>query len=329
MSRYALLFLILLVPGICLVSAGGTSLTSDVFTQAHHEIGFNDSDFTALRNDFTAFLIEQNPALNSSHIFATSDTGQAYPHASTRKLYDFARSNLTRFSSSFSIFITGLVLLVIGLFALAAAAVDLASQSFEERALELFGSLRAALARHLWKILLLYILYSIVVGSVDAILSILPDGAAGALSGLVLITQIYIILRFAVTIPALVSEELGPFPALARSWQLTHRSGWKIFGASVIFGIILFAGVTMLGLVMQFVFSDVLTWENDFLTKDHLTLTWFLTGLPGFIRGAAIELSIVMLIVLGLLPVFGTVLYYDLRTRKDGPLMYLDEHPMN
>jgi hypothetical protein len=38
-----------------------------------------------------------------------------------------------------------------------------------------------------------------------------------------------------------------------------------------------------------------------------------------------VDSGIVMLLLFSLLPIFFTVLYYDLRTRHDGPLVYLED----
>jgi glycerophosphoryl diester phosphodiesterase family protein len=319
--RYGLLFLILLVPGICLVTAGGTNLTEDFVTSAKHEINFDDSDLTTARNDINGYISEWNPAFAA--MLPGSD--QLHPHASTRQLYYFVRTNLTRFASSVDLLAAGLVLTVIGIFALAAVAVDLACQVFEARKQELFGSLRAAFARHVWKMLLLYILYLIAIWVLDAILSFLPGSAGDAISGFVMIAQIYVVLRLMVTIPALVSEESGPFHAIARSWELTRRAGWRIVGASFVFAVLLFVGSIILSTMMQLLFGDVSAWWNDFFTRGHLTLNWFLGTLPGFLRAMAGEMSFMLLIFYSLLSIFGTVLYYDLRTRHDGPLVYVDE----
>jgi hypothetical protein len=320
--RYALLFLMLLVPSICLVTAGGVNVTEDFITSARHDINFNDSSLTAARNDFNAYITDWNPA------FSTMLPGASlpHPHASTRQLYSFFRANITRFASVAELLAIGIALFMIGIFALAATTVDLASQVFEEREQEFFGSFRAAFARHVWKILLLYLLYLIATSILDGIVSFLPGTVGDAISSMVFVTQIYIFIRLVVTVPALVSEEIGPFQAVARSWQLTHRAGWRIVGVSIVFAMLLFIGSMILSIVMQFAFGNVSTWWNDFLTRDQLTLMWFVGTLPGFLRAAAAEMSITLLILYALLPIFGTVLYYDLRTRHDGPLVYVEEH---
>lgn len=320
-ARYGALFLLLAVPGICLVTAGTTSLTSDAIVVVRHDANFGDTDLTNARNDLNALIVEQNPVLSEK----LPGAGQPYPHAATRKLYSFFSANVTRFYSSFEFLAVGFVLLTIGIFALMAVAVDLASQVFEERPQELFGSLRAAFAKHVWKILLLYLIYMIAVLAFDGILGLLPDAAAGALSGFILVAQIYLILRLFVTVPALVSEESGPFAAVRRSWELTRHSGGRVFGASFVFAIIVFVGFMMASVILQFIFSDFSLWWNDILTRDHLTLQWLLDTTPGALRAAAGEITVVSLLFFGLMPIFSTVLYYDLRTRHDGPLVYLPE----
>jgi hypothetical protein len=320
--RYGLLFLLLIVPGICLITAGTTSFTEDFVASAKHEINFGDSDLTNARNDFNALITEQNPAISEK----LPGAGLPYPHANTRQLYYFFRTNFTRFSSSIDLLASGLLLLTIGVFALIASTVDLASQVFEERRQELFGSLRAAFMSHVWKMLLLYLLYMIAILGLDGILGLLPDAAADALSGFVLVAQIYLVLRLFVTIPALISEESGPFQAIVRSWWLTKNAMGRIFGASFVFSIILFVAFLFVGLIMQFFFSDFSLWWNEFLTRDHLTLQWLLESVPGALWAAAAESAIALLLLFGLMPIFGTVLYYDLRTRHDGPLVYVDEN---
>ena len=320
-ARYALLFLVLVVPGLCLVAAGSVNFTGDFIASAKHDINFGDSDLTAGRNDFNGYITDWNPAFSSM----LPGASQPHPHASTRQLYYYFRTNIARFASSAELLAIGIVLLMIGIFALAGTTVDLASQVFEEREQEFFGSLRSAFARHVWKLLLLYLLYLSATWILDAILSFLPGTAGDAISSMVFVTQIYIFIRLVVTVPALVSEEIGPFQAVARSWQLTYRAGWRIVGVSVVFAMLLFIGSMILSIAMQFAFGDVSKWWNDFLTRDQLTLVWFIGSLPGFLRAAAVEMGITLLILYALLPIFGTVLYYDLRTRHDGQLMYVEE----
>ncbi len=320
--RYGLIFLLLVAPGICLVTAGITGLTNDAVLAVKHDINFSDTDLTNARNDFNAFVTQQNPAL----AVKLPGAGMTYPHAATRLVYHYVMSNVTRFSAPIDMLGAGFILLIIGVFALVASTTDLASQVFEERKQELFGSLRAALAKHVWKILLLYLIYLIAMLALDGILGLLPDAAAGVLSGFTLVAQIYVMLRLFVTVPALVSEEIGPFQSVTRSWQLTRHAAGRILGAAFVCAILLFVGSIMVFIVLQFIFSDFSVWWNEILTRDHLTIPWFLDSTPAALRAAAGEVTVLMLIIYGLSPIFCTVLYYDLRTRHDGPLVYVDEH---
>ncbi len=322
-ARYGLLFVVLIVPGMCLVTAGTTGLTEDIIASARHDLTVSDTDLTNARNDFNAFISQQNPTLWKEFPGA----GEPYPHANTQRLIPFVTGNVNRFSGSFDLLGGGLLLLMVGFFALISITIDLASQVFEERRQELFGSLRAAFAKHVWKILFLYLLYWVVMLSFDGLIGLLPDAAAGALSGFTLVAQIYLILRLYVTVPALVSEESGPFQAVTRSWQLTKNATGRILGTALVFSVILFVAFMMLLVVVQFFFSDFSLWLNDILTRDHLTIQWLLESTPGAIREAAGEMTVALLILFGVTPIFSTVLYYDLRTRRDGPLMYVDENP--
>ena len=321
-ARCGLLFLILVVPGMCLVTAGTTGLTQDLITSARHDLNVSDSDLTNARNDFNAFISQQNPVLSKE----LPGAGQPYRHAKTQRLIAFVSGNVSRFNEPFDLLACGLLLLTVGLFALISITIDLASQVFEERRQELFGSLRSAFAKHVWKLLFLYLLYLAIMLSLDGILGLLPDAAAGVLSGFTLVAQIYLIIRLFVTVPALISEEFGSFQAVRRSWQLTKNVTGRIMGTTLVFSVILFVAFMMLLVILQFFFSDFSSWWNDILTRDHLTVQWLLETTPSAIREAAGEITVVLLILFGLMPIFSTVLYYDLRTRCDGPLMYVDEN---
>ncbi len=320
--RYALLFLILFVPGTAIVAVGTANLAQDAIISAQHDIGFGDSDLTAARNDTKAWFAEQNPIFAAQ--WPGTDTSH-FPHASTLRLSHYWENNISRFESSISLLLLGFVLLIIGIFALVAVTVDLGCQVFEERRQEFWEPLRDSFGKHVWKMLLLYILYLSVSWSVEGMLMALSPDVAGAIGSFVTMAQIYVILRLAVTIPAMVSEELGPFQSLARSWELTRRAGWRIFGATLAFGVIVFLALMLVSMIMSIVSGDALTWMNDFLVKPYLTVTWLLESFPGVLRSIAIESGIAMLALFSMLPLFFTVLYYDLRTRHDGPLVYLED----
>ena len=320
-TRFAPLYLLLIVPGLALLVAGSGELSSSVLTAARHDINFNDSDLTVLRNDFNAKFIGPNPFLMQQ--IQMSDS--AASHATTSRLVTYVKAHAQDYSWPALLFVFGCTLLMFGLFVVSALAVDLASQAFEERPLEVLPALKASLARHVWKVIALYILYVLFFWTIDLIISIIPGTVGDFLASIMLGAQLYLIVRLVVTVPALVSEELSPVAAVTRSLQLTHRSNWRIIGISVIATFLLFIGVMLFGTILSLAIPNVATWWTDILTREHITINWFLDTFPAFLRSASIELTLTMMISLGFLAVFGTVLYYDLRTRTDGPLVYLEE----
>ncbi|UOO97234.1 hypothetical protein MUK72_17800 (plasmid) [Halococcus dombrowskii] len=82
-----------------------------------------------------------------------------------------------------------------------------------------------------------------------AILAAFVGGIATGLASLLLVIPgIYLLVRFRLTIPAVMIEECGPIDGLQRSWALTSGHGWTVFGFVVIFAIASFilSGATVL-----------------------------------------------------------------------------------
>ena len=337
--RYVLLFLLLCIPGILLVTYGSTSLTHDVVSAAHHDIDFSDNDLTAVRNQMRNWLTVHNPMLlqeeqileqlDTTAKSTSRDTTQQYIHGDSKQIFYYFSSNLARFETPIGILLFGGLLLFLGTIGLTGTVTDLACQVFEERDWDIPGALKANYARHVWKMLLLYVLYMALSSGVDQTFSAIETYSpqiADSLGAIRTVAQIYIFLRLAFTIPALVSEEIGPFAALARSWRLTVRSGWRIMGAMVVFGLILSAAGMFLFILSGLIVSGTFfPWIEEFLQQPHLSVSWFLTTIPDFIHSIVIYAGIPFFILFALVPIFATVFYYDLRTRRDGPLVYLDE----
>jgi hypothetical protein len=329
-SRYGILFLILSVPGVCLTTIGFSNFSTAAISAARSDIDFSDSNLTQLRDDVKSLLATQNPLLfpskdTSADSSATRAASEELFSASSRQFGYFVRTNLSRFASPFVLAIFGFFLYLFGMIALSAATVDLSCHDFEERPLELFHTLFQSLRRNAWKILLLYVLYAIANGIADSIANAIPGEAGNMLNGFVTIAGIYLAIRLIATVPAIVSEEIGPFKALARSWQLTRRSGWRIFGISLLFALMLFSVSTIVSIVAGLAITGVADWVSEFFGAGPISVRWLLQSLPGFLASAALYMSVVMLVIFALLPAFATILYYDLRTRHDGPLVYLDD----
>jgi hypothetical protein len=263
-----------------------------------------------------------------------SDTGAdqaraAIDRAGVHQFFYYFRTNPAKFSSSIALFVFGCILLLLGIFSLAVALIDLACQVFEEHGRDLREALRATMPRQVWNVALLFIIYVVAISATDGLVTFIDrfsDAIAGFISSLLTIAQIYLMVRLSLTLPALVSEEIGPLVALRRSWHLTRRSGWRIFGYSVIFSGIIMIVIIVLSMVSGLVVSGTLIpWYEAFLSRPEISVAWFLASVPGFIHAAVIYFGILFIPIFALLPVFATVFYYDLRTRREGPLVYLEE----
>jgi len=76
-------------------------------------------------------------------------------------------------------------------------------------------------------------------------------GVVGGLTTVVL--TIWIAIRLSLALPAIVLEGIGPVDALRRSWQLVRGSWWRIFGITLLAGIV----VAFIGGILQLPFSIV------------------------------------------------------------------------
>ena len=336
-ARNALFFVLLVVPGVVLVTIGLTDFTQDTIVSARRDIHLNETTFTALRAEGREWYARNNPLSVAAESTAVvhdpttrfADSIAVSQKADAKKVEAYLlHTTLKNNSGSLVLLLAGVLLLLIGVFAFTSSSTDLACQVFEERIQEVRATLRSAFVWNVWKMLALYILYSIAAAILNRIFTIFarvsPD-VVGAISGIVTIGQIYMAVRCSLTVPALVSEELGPFVALRRSWQLTRLASSRILILSIMFGLILFFLTMFVTILTSIPFGNVFTWLHEFNSAPLLSVSWFLDTFPGFLSGLDAEMSIATLILFPLLPVFVTVFYYDLRTRRDGALVYLVE----
>ena len=94
------------------------------------------------------------------------------------------------------------------------------------------------------------------VGLIVFVLAIAHVTVAAVLIGIVgglaaLVVSIWVWVRLALAIPAVVLEEVSVVTALKRSWRLVQGSWWRIFGISLLAGIV----VAFIGFVLQFPFN--------------------------------------------------------------------------
>ncbi len=123
------------------------------------------------------------------------------------------------------------------------------------------------------------------------VLSVLSSIAIGLGMIFFLVPGIIIGCGLAVATTALVLERLDAVAAMKRSWALTDGFRWKIFGALVVgFVLLLIPGMAFAAL----------------------------TFIPGIGTLLEVVAALVSLVVTPFLYVLFTILYYDLRVRKEG-----------
>ncbi|TDJ55075.1 MAG: hypothetical protein E2O47_04950 [Gemmatimonadetes bacterium] len=182
--------------------------------------------------------------------------------------------------------LTGLLNIVLSAIG-TAAAVFIVSDSYLGRPVDPWDALSRAVP-YIARIVVLSILTTLVVG-LGFIFFLVPGVIF--LSALVISTQ------------ALVLEEnRSPIEAMGRSWQLTKGFRWKVLALVVVTAIIVFIPSIALVSVASF-----LATEPAVLTD--LSIGWSLA----LVLGAVVQLLLYPLMYSVL-----TVLYYDLRVRKEG-----------
>jgi hypothetical protein len=122
--------------------------------------------------------------------------------------------------------------------------------------------------------------------------------------GILIITipvVIWVVIRWSVATPALFAEELGPARALGRSWQLVSGEWWRTLGILLVVGIMTSVIQSVLGLLFGGLAAVLPGLDSDL----HAALSTSATQL-------------VSAVVTPLLPIAVTLLYFDMRVRKEG-----------
>ena len=199
--------------------------------------------------------------------------------------------------SSGSVVVLQLLVLVVTLFASAlatAAAYRLVADAYMGRSVDPDASLRFGLSR-----LLSVLWLSIVIGVVVAIASLF-----------LLVPGVYLYVSWSVAIPVLLGENLRGTRALGRSRQLTKGRFWPCLGVLVLSVllevIILFAILAVVGLIIDATGND--------------TVLFFEQGVSSLIANT---------LVLPFQVAVTTVLYIDLRVRKEGFDIQLLTHSLD
>lgn len=123
-------------------------------------------------------------------------------------------------------------------------------------------------------------------------------------AGILLITipfVIWIAVRWLVGAPALLAEDLGPVNALGRSWQLVEGRWWRT------------VGIFLVVVIMTTVASAILGATGG-------AIMGLVPGLSDDLRGALVQVtsSLTGALVLPVSYIAITLMYYDLRVRREG-----------
>ena len=166
--------------------------------------------------------------------------------------------------------------------ALYRAATSLAAGNVETIGSVLVGTLRRYFA--VWGVVLLAVLLFV-----------------GAIAIVTIPVVIWVAIRWSVAIPALFAEGVGPVKALGRSWNLVRDNWWRTLGILIIVSIMVY----LIDAALQILFTGVAA---------------VVPGLTGDLRAGVITTitTLVDALVGAITPIAITMLYLDLRVRKEG-----------
>ena len=112
---------------------------------------------------------------------------------------------------------------------------------------------------------------------------------------------IWVLIRWSVAMPALFAEGIGPVKALGRSWNLVRDNWWRTLGILFIVSIMVGLIQTALAALFGGVTAVIPGLSDDIRAGLLTTVTTIVDALVGAIQPIAI-----------------TMLYLDLRVRKEG-----------
>lgn len=207
----------------------------------------------------------------------------------------------------------GVLLAVINLLATAAvtrAAADIYGGRQTPVREILIGALRrlpSVLAAHL---LYLLAIFAVVMVGLAFSFGFFAGGAGGgamAFIGLVVVVgavaaALFVTVRWSLLMPALMVEDAGAMQALGRSWRLVAGSGWRVLGY-----------LLAIGLVVGLAGAVVIELGSALLGRTAVTLDGTALLAHGLLSAA------VTIVLAPVLPIALTLLYFDLRWRRDKP----------
>jgi hypothetical protein len=326
--RYWILFAVLVIPGAIAITVGLQTFAINKVEALQHDLRYSDNDLTSLRDEVRAEMRRESPVFElEEQALGVHDTLSAIPgtsHMHTVRMYLISN---TSDLGTVGLIAFGFFILLAGVLIVFAATVDLACQVFEERGADARDALRSAFRTHFFRMLVLHMIYWAGVVLIDVIISVIAGvsfRAAAMLSSFATVLEFYATIRLTVAVPSLVSEELRPMEAIKRSWQLTRGAWLRTLVIAFAFGLVLLVMTLVVSSLAGLVFPGVMEWLKQALSLRPVTFNWMYDSLPGLFWSITGEMTILVLLLGAFIPVLATVYYYDLRTRKDGPLMYVD-----
>ena len=148
---------------------------------------------------------------------------------------------------------------------------------------------------------------------VGAIAGVFEGGSEGAVAGLVVVGALMILAGIVVAVwlgvrwfsgaYVVVIEGKGPMAGLGRSWNLVTGSWWRVFGIGLVFAIIVTVVILVIAIpvgILGAIAGAIAVGEQG-------------AGFVGAIAGAAATVLVTPFVYIA-----GTLLYFDLRVRKEG-----------
>jgi hypothetical protein len=135
---------------------------------------------------------------------------------------------------------------------------------------------------------------------------------------------LWLAIRFAVVLEAVVVDNVGAIDSLGRSASLVKGSWWRVFGYSLLWSLMVGFAVTLvstpivlfstLGPYMQMI-KDIMSSSGDYSDMGSMFSSLF----SSLSRGVGISTYVASLLTCFVSPVFMTILYLGLRAKKEPP----------
>jgi hypothetical protein len=265
---------------------------------------------------------------DSTHTLMASDS-LAMQRDFSGEVREFLGTNSDKLIGILNMTFLGYLLsLFFGIFA-STCITDLCIRNFEERRISLTRSLLLTIKRNVWLNIIQFLLLAFIVifglGLMFVVGSIMPVAIEVLLVLAGAVLSVYTVLRLVFAQPALISEELGPWEALHRSWQLTRGYFWRTVGILIVVGLMFLTISLILQGIANIFIKDDLTVLTDFITGKHNDIRSAIENISAFLSKYLIGSSIVSALLATLSPALMTTMYYDLRTRKEGSLEYPED----